>query len=142
MVMMSNLEVKNRESVGKGKSRALRREGRIPGVKWAKSFCMGEHEIVLESGQPTPTRTLKEHKEAKRSRAGRGAGDFEQFTGLQLTTAEFEDILDAVARVDDLMGRDSLAQTILPDPNNLPASPPTPSTDEEALYGYSAASPY
>ena len=32
MVMTSNLEVENRESVGKGKSRALRREGKIPAI--------------------------------------------------------------------------------------------------------------
>ena len=32
MVMTSNLEVENREKVGKGISRALRREGKIPGI--------------------------------------------------------------------------------------------------------------
>ncbi len=53
MVMTSNLEVKSRESVGKGKSRALRREGRIPGIIYGNknnpiSISISERELKSE----------------------------------------------------------------------------------------------
>ncbi len=53
MVMTSNLEVENRENVGKGQSRALRREGRIPGVIYGNknnpiSISISERDLKAE----------------------------------------------------------------------------------------------
>ena len=53
MVMTSNLEVENREKVGKGISRALRREGKIPGIIYGNkenpvSISINENDLKTE----------------------------------------------------------------------------------------------
>ena len=53
MVMTSNLEVENREKVGKGISRALRREGKIPGIIYGNkenpvSISINENDLKAE----------------------------------------------------------------------------------------------
>ena len=53
MIMTSNLKVENREKVGKGISRALRREGKIPGIIYGNkqnpvSISVEENELKAE----------------------------------------------------------------------------------------------